>query len=384
MVKNTPVTVSATHGARDGRPQAERCKFGVCQQRACTRSTAIYIYPRVHHRTQESVVMEASHKNFQVIVKNGHTFDDKNAADFIEWYENIHFSFNSYGKVTFRVLQGVPVPSAATDTDGSKLATWNTANEDLYNVLLCTTKGAACSVIRRFAGNTLNEGSEREQRPWAALRERFDGCSTETLRVEHANMNSVRMSSGQDPDKFPYKLDTHRERLNARNPLEETIDRKFEGIILQALPPKYECIRTPYLEKPDFWIADIHRMMSAIYAANHARSSSSTSIAGHGAAMPATKNNRRDIIFSYCERADHFKNTCLHRAKHEQQRQEREQRNEQQNQQQCGRRQRGRQRRRKTSRQPPSYREKWCSYRSTTNHSDADCRAVRTQTATPT
>ena len=103
--------------------------------------------------------MEASHKNFQVMVKNVHTFDGKNAADFVEWYETIRISLNIYDKAAFRVLQGAPVPSAATDTDGSKLAAWNTANEDLYNVLFFTTKGAACSVVRRFAGKTLDEDS---------------------------------------------------------------------------------------------------------------------------------------------------------------------------------------------------------------------------------
>ena len=103
--------------------------------------------------------MGASHKNFQVVVKNVHTFDVKNAADFLEWYEKIRISLNICDKAAFRVLQGAPVPSAATDTDGFKLAVWNAANEDLYNVLFSTTKGAACSVVRRFAGKTLDEGS---------------------------------------------------------------------------------------------------------------------------------------------------------------------------------------------------------------------------------
>ena len=84
--------------------------------------------------------MEASHKNFQEIVKNVHTFDGKNAAGFIEWYEKIRISLNIYDKADFRVLQGAPVPSAATDTDGSKLVAWNTAKEHLYNVLFFTTK----------------------------------------------------------------------------------------------------------------------------------------------------------------------------------------------------------------------------------------------------
>ena len=137
--------------------------------------------------------MEASHKNFKVIVKNVHTFDGNNAADFIEWYEKIRISLNIYDKAAFRVLQGASVTSAVTDTDGSKLAAWNTANEDLCSVLLFTTKGAACSIVCRFASKTLDEGSGRGQRAWAALRERFDGCSREALRAERAKMTSTRM-----------------------------------------------------------------------------------------------------------------------------------------------------------------------------------------------
>ena len=129
--------------------------------------------------------------NFQVIVKNVHAFDGKNATDFIEWYEKIRISLNIYDKAGFRVLQGTPVPSAATDTDGSKLAAWNTANEDLYNVLSFTTKGAACSVVCCFAGKTLDEGSGHGKRAWAALRETLDGCSREALRAGHAKINSA-------------------------------------------------------------------------------------------------------------------------------------------------------------------------------------------------
>ena len=128
--------------------------------------------------------MEASHKNFQVVVVNVHTFDGKNAADFIKCYEKIRISLNIYDKAAFRVLQGAPVPSAAIDTDGSKLAAWNTANEDLYNVLLFTTTGAVCPVVRRIAGKTLGEGSRRGQRAWAALYKNSDGSPREALRAE--------------------------------------------------------------------------------------------------------------------------------------------------------------------------------------------------------
>ena len=97
-------------------------------------------------------------------------------------------------------------------------------------------------------------------------------------------MNSVRMSPDQDPDEFLYELDTRRKRLNACDPPERPTGRQFEDIILQALPPNYERIRTSNLKKSGFGIADICRMMSAIYAAK-ARLSSTTGIARRGAAM---------------------------------------------------------------------------------------------------
>ena len=118
--------------------------------------------------------MEASHNNIQVIMKNAHIFDGKNAAGFTQWYEKIRINLNIYDKAAFRVLQGAPVPSAATDTEGSKPAAWNTANKDLYNVLFFTMKGAACPVVRHFAGKTLEEGSEHGQHAWATLREKSD------------------------------------------------------------------------------------------------------------------------------------------------------------------------------------------------------------------
>ena len=129
----------------------------MCQQRACTRSTAIYIYPRDRHRARGSVVTET---NFQVIVKNIHTFDGKNAADFIEWYEKFRIILNIYDKAASRVLQGAPVPSAAIDTDASKLAAWNTTDEDLHNVPFFTTKGAACSVVHRLHARDLTRAQD--------------------------------------------------------------------------------------------------------------------------------------------------------------------------------------------------------------------------------
>ena len=129
-------------------------------------------------------------------------------------------------------------------------------------------------------------------------------------------MNSARLNPDQDPDEFLYELDSRRERLNTCDPPERLMDRQFEDVVLQAFPPEYECIRTSHLEKTDSGIADIRPMMCAMYTINPASSSSTTGIAGRGAAMPAAEDSHRGIFCHYCERAGHFKNTCRLRIKH--------------------------------------------------------------------
>ena len=136
-------------------------------------------------------------------MKNVHTFDGKNAADFIDWYEKIRTSLNIYDKGALPVLQRATVPSAAADTDGSKLAAWNTVSEDLYNVLFYTTKGEACSVVRRFAGKALDEGSGHGQRAWDTLRKTFGGCLREAPQ-SGARQNELRANeSGPRPRRIP-------------------------------------------------------------------------------------------------------------------------------------------------------------------------------------
>ena len=90
--------------------------------------------------------MEASYSNFQVIGKNVHTVDGKNAADFIEWYKKIRISLDIYDKAAFRVPQGAPVPSAATDTDGSKLSL---GHDQRGLVKRAVFHNERCSMLRR-------------------------------------------------------------------------------------------------------------------------------------------------------------------------------------------------------------------------------------------
>ena len=56
------------------------------------------------------------------------------------------------------------------------------------------------------------------------------------------------------------------------DPPEGPTEREQEDILLETLPPAYKAIRQAHLERGDFGLADIRRMMAAIYADNLARS----------------------------------------------------------------------------------------------------------------
>ena len=84
-------------------------------------------------------------------------------------------------------------------------------------------------------------------------------------------MTSTRMRPGQDLDNYLYHMDSCRDRLNACDPPEGPTDRQYEDIILQALPLEYDRIRQTHLERREFGLVDIRRMMAAIYANNLSR-----------------------------------------------------------------------------------------------------------------
>ena len=81
-------------------------------------------------------------------------------------------------------------------------------------------------------------------------------------------MTSTRMRPGQDPNDYLYHMDSRRDRLNACDPPEGPTDRQCEDIILEALPLEYGRIRQTHLERRNFDIASIRRMMAAFYADN--------------------------------------------------------------------------------------------------------------------
>ena len=115
--------------------------------------------------------------NFNVIVNKITKFDGRRADEFLEWGSKLRASLSVYNKTTFNVLQGQERPSEFDADQETTRATWDAANQYLYSMLFFTTIGSAFSVVRRFQGKTLAKGAGHGQQAWAALREKFDGCS---------------------------------------------------------------------------------------------------------------------------------------------------------------------------------------------------------------
>ena len=245
--------------------------------------------------------------NFHVIVKKTTKFDGRRTDEFLEWNFKLRASLSVYNKAIFNVVQGQERPSEFDADQETTRTTWDAANQDLYGVLFFTTAGSAFSVVRRLQGKTPAEGAGPGQKAWAALHDKFDEWSRVAIRVEHIRMTSTRMRPGQDPDGYLYHMDSCRDRLNACDPPEDPTDRQYEDIVLQVLSSEYDRIRRTRLERRDFGLADIRRMMAAIYADNLSRSESSKGLAGRGAEMKAVDRDRTSVLCLYCDQLGHFK-----------------------------------------------------------------------------
>ena len=132
-------------------------------------------------------------------------------------------------------------------------------------------------------------------------------------------MTSTRMRPGQDPDNCLYHMYSCRDRLNACDPPKGPTDRQYEDIIFQVLPSEYDRIRETHLERKHFGLADIHRIMAAIYADNLFLSESSKDIAGRGAAMQEVDRDCTSVRCHYCDQFRLFKRKFPRRIKHQQQ-----------------------------------------------------------------
>ena len=228
--------------------------------------------------------------NIQYVVKQVSKFDGKNADDFLELSSKLRVSLSLYSKPIFVIVQGSQRPSGLDNVQVTAREGWRDANHNLFSILFFTTSGPAFSDVGRFEGKTRDDGVGHGQDAWTALREKFDGCSREALRMAHRELETVKMRSDEDPDDFLYKKDRCRDRLNSVTPKEGPSNRRHEDIILQCLLPEYDRIRQTHFERKDCNLENIRRMILNIDADNlaYSHSDSSRGIAGRGVAMQAT------------------------------------------------------------------------------------------------
>ena len=121
--------------------------------------------------------------NVQNVVKQVPKFDGKNADDFLEWSSKLHVSLSLYGKPILEIVQGSQRPSDLDNDQATARKGWDDVNHNLFSILYFSISGPAFFVVRRFEGETREDGVGHRQDAWTALRKKFDGCSREVLRA---------------------------------------------------------------------------------------------------------------------------------------------------------------------------------------------------------
>ncbi|CAM9788131.1 unnamed protein product, partial [Sphacelaria rigidula] len=90
---------------------------------------------------------------------------------------------------------------------------------------------------------------------WKALVEKFD-CNTKAARrAVHAQLVSRTMKPGEDPENFFQDMDEIRLRLEGLG--DKMHDDRYEDIILKAITPEYDFVRTKCYTERDFGLDNI-------------------------------------------------------------------------------------------------------------------------------
>ena len=289
-------------------------------------------------------------------------FDGKDKAQFLEYKDRLRVVLAFYRQSVAAILQGEPKPIAAQNS--TAVASWERANENLFSILFFTTERSANNVVKRHMDTTRDDGADTGQAAWSALEEKYNSHTKEARRAYHEKLHSIKRKSGDDPDGFLYTMDGFRERLEDMG--QPVPDERYEDIILQALPAEYERVRIASYERRDFYLADIQRMMSALYIDYLSRPNNSPLVAGRGVAKQATGGDDSTIKCHYCGNPGHRQKICVAWIAAQ-----RKGRNQQ------------------TTRSTPlrRWRRKaggdgkpmWCSFHEPTTHSDETCRRQQQQ-----
>ena len=139
-------------------------------------------------------------------------------------------------------------------------------NQDLWGVLLLGTSGSANNAVKKFEGKRPEDVSGHGQLARKTLTEKYNGHTKEARRACHEKLVNTKMEPGQDTDDLFYVVDEYCDLFEEMG--QTVYDERYEDIILQALPPEYERVRTASYERRNFGLDDIRHMVHTMYVDN--------------------------------------------------------------------------------------------------------------------
>ena len=108
----------------------------------------------------------------------------------------------------------------------------------------------------------------------------------------------MKMEPCQDPDDIVHVLG---ECCDVLGEMGQTLhEQRHEDIILQALSPENERVRTALDERRDFVLEDIRHMVHTMYDNRLSRSVNTKPVAGRRVAMQVVGHTSSDVQFNYC------------------------------------------------------------------------------------
>ncbi|CAM9631094.1 unnamed protein product, partial [Sphacelaria rigidula] len=90
---------------------------------------------------------------------------------------------------------------------------------------------------------------------WKAVVKKFDGNTKAARRAVHAQLVSLTMKPGEDPENFFQDMDEIRPRLECLGG--KMHDDCYEDIILKAITPEYDFVHTKCYTERDFGLDTI-------------------------------------------------------------------------------------------------------------------------------
>ena len=172
-------------------------------------------------------------------VKNMPRFDGKH-AEFSQWKQRVLITAhkdknNTWGKIG-RIIDGEERPTNNQTAE----ATWDNANESLFNLLFLLTRGDALALVNRHKPvENLHNGDGIGA--WRDMLHKFEGKSMERSIELGRELYSFRMIPNEDPDHFFSRLLGLRDQLRSVGQVIE--DQSLCSLIIDRVPSEYDEVR---------------------------------------------------------------------------------------------------------------------------------------------